>query len=98
MSWRSGPAGPGPHAAGMAHSQKPHGGRSPVRLRLNIATHTVEALGPTADGVPLDLKRHLGALVDARDAGDVEAFAAAVAAVYDILDRVEIEWVMGGGR
>lgn len=70
-------------------------------MRLDLSSETVEVEGPTVAGsraVATELKKRLGALVDARDAGDIEAFAAAVAAVYDILDRVEIEWVMGGGR
>ena len=85
----------------MAHDQTPTDGACGVRLRLDLSSETVEVDGPTvAEGsaVAAELKARLGALVDAKDSGDAEAFAAAVAAVNGILDRVEIEWVMGGRR
>ena len=70
-------------------------------MRLDLSSETVEVDGPTvAEGsaVAAELKARLGALVDAQDSEDAEAFAAAVTAVNDLLDRVEIEWVGGGFR
>ena len=70
-------------------------------MRLDLSSETVEVDGPTvAEGsaVAVELKRHLSALVDAQVREDAAAFVAAVAAVNDLLDRVEIEWVMGGDR
>lgn len=83
----------------MAHQPTPPD-RNGVRLRLNLATETAEVLGQSdaAKAVAAELKRRLGALVEAQDRGDVDALAAAIARVYDVLDRVEIQWAHGEPR
>lgn len=68
-----------------------------VTLRFDLATGTAELLGRSdqAKAVAVELKAHLGALVEAQDRGDAQALAEAMNRVNDVLDRVEIQWAHG---